>query len=95
MLKVEKQFILREIAGDYVIIPVGKSAQEFNGMITVNNSGALMWDMLVKGTTEEALLNMLLESYEVSEKTAKADIKKFLDELLKYDIVCKTESEEI
>ena len=86
---------MREIAGDYVIIPVGKSAQEFKGMITVNNSGALMWDMLVQGTTEEALLNMLLETYEVSEKAAKADIKKFLDELLKYDIVCKTESEEI
>ncbi len=91
MLKVEKQFVLREIAGDYVIIPVGKTALEFNGMITVNESGVIMWEMLLKGTTQEALLSALLEQYEVSEEIAKADVQEFLETLLKYDIISETD----
>ncbi len=92
MLKVEKQFILREMAGEYIIIPVGKTALEFNGMITVNDSSVMMWKLLQEGTDEEGLLNAMLDTYEVSEEQAKADIKEFLDELMKYDIISKSET---
>ena len=42
-MKIDKQFILRQIAGDYVIIPAGKTTLEFNGLITVNEQGAFLW----------------------------------------------------
>ena len=45
-MKLEKEFVLREIAGDYVIIPVGKTVIEFNGLITVNEVGVSIWNML-------------------------------------------------
>ena len=45
-MRVKKDFILREIAGDYIIIPTGKTALEFNGLITVNEVGASLWNML-------------------------------------------------
>ena len=32
-MKVEKDFLLREIAGEYIIIPTGSAALEFNGLI--------------------------------------------------------------
>lgn len=81
-MKIEKEYILREIADDYIIVPVGKTAMEFNGMITVNETGAFLWKLLTKETTKEELLHAMLEEYEVSAKEAEADIDEFL-QLLK------------
>lgn len=80
-MKIEKEYILRQIAGDYIIVPVGSAALEFNGMITVNETGAFLWEKLRKGTTKEELLHAMLEEYEVSEKEAEADIQEFLQML--------------
>lgn len=80
-MKIEKEYILREIAGDYIIVPVGAAALEFNGMITVNETGAFLWEKLREGTTREELLHAMLEEYEVSEKEADADIQEFLQML--------------
>ena len=86
-MKIEKEYILREIAGDYIIVPVGATALEFNGMITVNETGAFLWEKLREGTTKEELLHAMLEEYEVSEKEAEADIQEFLQMLQKNKIL--------
>ena len=86
-MKIEKEYILRQIAGDYIIVPVGSAALEFNGMITVNETGAFLWEKLRKGTTKEELLHAMLEEYEVSEKEAEADIQEFLQMLQKNKIL--------
>lgn len=86
-MKIEKEYILREIAGDYIIVPVGAAALEFNGMITVNETGAFLWEKLREGTTKEELLHAMLEEYEVSEKEAEADIQEFLQMLQKNKIL--------
>ena len=80
-MKIAKEYILREIAGDYIIVPVRAAALEFNGMITVNETGAFLWEKLREGTTREELLHAMLEEYEVSEKEAEADIQEFLQML--------------
>lgn len=86
-MKIEKEYILREIADDYIIVPVGKAAMEFNGMITVNETGAFLWKILTKGSTKEELLHAMLEEYEVSAKEAEADIDEFLQLLQENQIL--------
>ena len=86
-MKIAKEYILREIAGDYIIVPVRAAALEFNGMITVNETGASLWEKLREGTTKEELLHAMLEEYEVSEKEAEADIQEFLQMLQKNKIL--------
>ena len=86
-MKIEKEYILREIAGDYIIVPVRAAALEFNGMITVNETGAFLWEKLREGTTKEELLHAMLEEYEVSEKEAEADIQEFSQMLQKNKIL--------
>lgn len=76
---IDKQYLLRQIAEDYVIIPTGKTALEFNGMITVNEQGAFLWQQLLSETTEEQLVDALLEDYETDRLTAQADVKDFLN----------------
>lgn len=87
MMKVDKEFILREIAGEYVIIPTGKTVLSFNGLISVNEVGAFLWNMLQKDVTVDELVTGVLEEYDVDEETAREDIQAFLDVLVEGDIL--------
>ena len=86
-MKVDKEFILREIAGEYVIIPTGKTVLSFNGLISVNEVGAFLWNMLQKDVTVDELVTGVLEEYDVDEETAREDIQAFLDVLVEGDIL--------
>lgn len=81
-MKLEKEFVLREIAGDYVIIPVGKTVIEFNGLITVNEVGVSIWNMLQDEVTFDQIVQGILNEYEVEESVAREDIREFLDQLI-------------
>ena len=87
MLKLDKEYVLRQIEDDYIIVPVGKAALSFNGMITVNETGAFLWEQLVKGTSKEGLLETLIETYEVTQEEAERDIDEFLDVLYTNNIL--------
>ena len=87
MLKLDKEYVLRQIGNDYIIVPVGKAALNFNGMITVNETGAFLWEQLLKGTDNEGLLRTLMETYEVTPEDAERDIDEFLDVLYTNDIL--------
>ena len=74
--------MLREIAGDYIIIPTGKTVLEFNGLITVNEVGVSIWNMLQKEVTFDKLVQGILDEYDVEEQVAREDIREFLDKLI-------------
>lgn len=82
-MKAANGFILREIAGDTILIPSGAAAQKFNGLITINELGAFIWNALQTETTLDAIVEQITESYEVDADTARADAVSFLDELRK------------
>ena len=87
MIRIDKEYVLRQIGGDYIIVPVGKTALSFNGMITVNETGAFLWERLVEGTTEEELLQALINNYEVTPEIAKDEMKEFLNILYENNIL--------
>lgn len=86
-MKIEKEFVLREIAGDYILVPVGKTALDFNGLITVNEIGAFLWEKLQEDVSVEDLLAEVLKEYDVDEATAREDIEEFIDSLRKSEII--------
>ena len=87
MIQIDQEYVLRQIGDDYIIVPVGKAALSFNGMITVNETGAFLWEQLVEGTNKEELLRTMLETYEVTQEEAERDIDEFLDVLYKNNIL--------
>lgn len=88
-MKIDKSFILREIAGDYVIVPTGDTALQFNGLITVNEVGAFLWEKLQEEITEQELVEAVLAEYEVDADTAQKDVSEFLDYLVQGAILEK------
>ena len=79
MLKLDKEYVLRQIGDDYIIVPVGEAVLNFNGMLTVNETGAFLWEELVKGTNKGELLRTLMDNYEVTQEEAEKDIDEFLE----------------
>lgn len=90
-MRVEKEFVLREIAGDYIIIPTGKTVLEFNGLVTVNEVGVSLWKMLQQEVSFEELVAGILEEYDVEEDVAREDIREFLDKIIESGILTKDE----
>lgn len=80
-MKIKDGFILRTVAGQNVVVPVGTGAVNFNGMVSFNESGAFLWSLLSKDTTKEQLVCSLLNEYEVEEPRAEADVTAFLAKL--------------
>lgn len=80
-MRAVKDFIMREIAGETILIPSGSAAKKFNGLITVNELGAFIWNALSEDLTLDALTERITEAYEVNAATARADASEFLDEL--------------
>jgi len=79
VLKVKGGFVLREIAGNWVIIPVGQRVVEYNSIMSVNNSGALLWKSLEKGNDPDGLVQILLTEYATDENTARTDVNEFIE----------------
>ena len=71
------------------MVATGKAVKEFNGYITLNETGRFLWDKLGKDTDENALVSALLEEYEVDGATAEKDVKAFLEVLRKNNILEK------
>ena len=80
-MKINGEFIMREVVGEYVLVPVGDTALHFNGMISLNEVGACIWKGLSQGKEREALLEAVLEEFEVSREEADRDLEEFLDVL--------------
>lgn len=86
-MKIRKQLVKRTIAGDVILVPVGDASLELKGLLTLNETGERMWDLLPQCDTEEALVRQMLEEYEVDEATLRADVGEFLDRLRQLEIL--------
>lgn len=80
-MKVKDGFILREVAGNFIVVAVGGAVKNFNAVITLNEAGALLWRALEKGAKQEDLVKVILDEYDIDETTAKADVLAFIDKL--------------
>ena len=86
-MKIKKEMILREIAGESILVPGGGAVLDLNGLFVMTETGAFIWSLLPGVESETEILNKMLEEYEVDEETAKSDIAEFLDKLRSYGII--------
>lgn len=80
-MKLKPDFVLRQVADTWVVLPVGQTSVDFNGMLTLNDSGAILWKALEQGGGAKELADALCAEYEVEYAVALADAKEFLEKL--------------
>ncbi len=86
-MKIKDGFILREVADSYVVVAVGEAVKSFNGVINLNETGALLWKVLEKGAEEKDLVDALLNAYEVERELAENDVKLFIKKLTEAGLI--------
>lgn len=84
---IKKELIKREIAGDVILVPVGKSVIENNGLYVLNELASFIWDILPQCENEEEIVTKILDTYEVEETVARKDCNLFLNKLKEMDII--------
>ena len=63
-MRIKTDYILRVVAGTNVVLPIGEATVKFNGMLTLNGSGVMLWQQLEKETSFEDLVALLCEKYD-------------------------------
>lgn len=80
-MKIKEGYLLRNVAGSNIVVPVGAGAIDFSGVITLNEVGAFIWGILEKGASESEIVDKMLEEYDVDKATAQADVKEYIEKL--------------
>lgn len=86
-MKIKKELIKRDIAGDTILVPVGKTVYDSNGLFVLNEVAAFIWDVLADAETEADIVAKILEEYEVSQTEAEKDTTDFLAKLREMQII--------
>lgn len=86
-MKIKNGFVLKEVAGSFIVVSVGERVKDFNGIITLNETGAFLWKKLELGATEKELIDALLSEYDVEESIAKVDVASFIAKMKEAELL--------
>lgn len=80
-MKINPGFILKDIAGSFVVVPTGDNLVDFSAMITLNETGAFLWNLLSDEISIEELADAMCSEYEISKEEAVLDVTEFVETL--------------
>ena len=86
-MEIKKQVVLRSVAGEYMLIPVGETVFEYNGIFMLTESGKFLWENIEKGADPDQLKQLLMEEYGIDFDTASTDVDEFVEMLQAFGIV--------
>lgn len=79
-MKIKEGYVLRSVAGEYIVMNVGGDTS-LNSMITLNETGALIWNAVSDGKSEAEIAEQIVSEYEIDTDTALNDVRKFIDKM--------------
>ncbi len=81
-MKIKEGFILRKVADTSVVVAVGKAAESFKGMISLNESATFLWNKLESGVEDiKELTDALMEEYGIDNELASRDVNAFVEKV--------------
>lgn len=86
-MKAADGFVLRNIAGERLLMPVGERIDAFKGAVLMNELSAFIWEKLQSPITRDRLLAEILAQYAIDKETAAADLDAVLAQLKQVGII--------
>ena len=81
-MNISKDWVVTELEEDYIAVPVGQNASDFNGIVKMNRIGKEIWDRLSDGLSEEQIAKSFIEKYNgLSYEKALSDVQRITKEL--------------
>jgi hypothetical protein len=81
-MRIKDNLMLREIAGSWIVVPVGEMVVEFNGLINLSETGAFLWRKLADSAEINDLVSDLMNEYDIDQGTSQADVREFIEKLV-------------
>ncbi len=85
-MKIKDGFILRNVAGNNVVVPIGQATIDFNGMISLNDTGAFIFEQMLNEITRDELVQAVVNEYDIDEKLAQKDVDAFIEKIKGEDL---------
>lgn len=86
-MKIKNGFVVRDLAGQSIVVALGEASKTFNRMIKLNDTGRLIWDMLAEGRTKDEIIDRFTAEYDVEREIAERDVTAFIETLQGADIL--------
>ena len=85
--RVSADYLLREIAGEYAIIPVGAACQISNAVMVPNDTAVFLWNAFLQPHTIAEVVAQAAEEYEATEEKIQDSVLNFVHDTLKYQLL--------
>lgn len=87
-MRIKEGFVLRDIMGEAIVVGEGFDQINFNQMIKLNESAALLWRSIAgREFTQQELADLLTGHYKVDQETALADVARLCEAWEKSGII--------
>ena len=80
-MKINGSFVLREVAGEWLAIPIGETALKFGGMIVLNPVSRVVWETLQQDVTEKDIVDAIVQRFDTTADEAQADVRGFQEQM--------------
>ena len=81
-MKINNNFVLQEVADEFIVVPVGEAADKLSGVIRLNKTGAFIWKKLEEANLEEdELVQVLSTEYPADINKIREDVESFIQQL--------------
>lgn len=89
--RIHPDFALREIAGEYAIVPIGETQFFTNAMMTPNKTAAFLWQAFSEPSTEEDVVMRALERFDGEEADIRRDAAMFIKDTMKRNVLMEVD----
>lgn len=86
-MKIKEEYVLKTVGNQTIVVPTGKEAVRFQGMITLNKTAKFLFSLLKEEQTEDTLVQKLIENYEIDEVRARTDVLSFIKLLNEHQLL--------
>ena len=85
--QVNPNFIMTQVADEWLVVPTGEMAQHFNGMMSLNASSRFVWEQFQTPNSTNRVLQAMKARYEGNEHDMEVELRQFVSRCLAYKIL--------
>ena len=86
-MKRKPDFAMQNVGGEYLLVPLGAQVMDMNGIITLNATGACIWEALEVERTTDEVAALVAERFDVALEQARADVEVYVAQIAEMGLI--------
>jgi hypothetical protein len=86
-MKRKASFMMQNVGGENLLVPLGTQVMDLNGLITLNDTAVCAWELLAEERSVDELTAAVVERFDVAAEIARADVQTFVDEITRLGLL--------